>query len=60
MLWVVLCLQCKCRSVGERTPPCGTPVLTLGGHVISLCYVGFASLEVVCDELNDFPWDLGL
>ena len=43
------------NSVGERTPPCGTPVfkLTLFGCVISICCVGFASLDVVCDELND-------
>ena len=33
------------NSVGERTPPFGTPV--------SICCVGFASLDVVCHELND-------
>ena len=27
--------------------------LTLFGCVISICWVGFASLDVVCDELND-------
>ena len=27
--------------------------LTLFGCVISICCVGFASLDVVCDELND-------
>ena len=40
------------NSVGERTPPCGTPhsvLLTLFGCVISICCVGFASLDVVCD-----------
>ena len=26
--------------------------LTLSGCVISICCVGFASLDVVCDELN--------
>ena len=30
--------------------------LTLFGCVISICCVGFASLDVVCDELNDFVW----
>ena len=35
------------NSVGERTPPCGTQVLNC---------VGFASLDVVCDELNDCVW----
>ena len=38
------------NSVGERTPPCGTTVLKWG--CVSICYVGFASLDVVCDELN--------
>ena len=45
------------NSVGERTPPCGlwnaSFKLTLFGCVISICGVGFASLDVVCDELND-------
>ena len=48
------------NSVGERTPPCGTPVLTLFGCVISICCVGFASLDVVCDELNDCAWNVCL
>ena len=26
------------------------------GCVISICCVGFASLDVVCDELNDCAW----
>ena len=30
--------------------------LTLFGCVISICCVGFASLDVVCDELNDCVW----
>ena len=50
------------NSVGERTPPCGKPVfkLTLFGCVISICCVGFASLDVVCDELNDCVWNVCL
>ena len=36
------------NSVGERTPPC------------SICCVGFASLSVVCDELNDCAWNVCL
>ena len=40
------------NSVGERTPPCRT----VFGCVISICCVGFASLDVVCDELNDCAW----
>ena len=48
------------NSVGERTPPCGTPVLNFG-CVISICCVGFASsLDVVCDELNDCAWNVCL
>ena len=39
------------------------------GHDLNWCswwwyacrvYVGFASLDVVCDELNDCAWNLGL
>ena len=48
------------NSVGEGTPPCGTPVLSSFGCVISICCVGFASLDVVCDELNDCAWDVCL
>ena len=50
------------NSVGERTPPCGTPFLnlTLSGCVVSICCVGFASLDVVCDELNDCAWSFCL
>ena len=43
------------NSVGERTPPRGTSVLNC---VISICCVGFASLDVVCDELNDCAWNV--
>ena len=25
-----------------------------------VCFVGFASLDVVCDELNDCAWNVGL
>ena len=28
--------------------------------MISICWVGFASLDVACDELNDCAWNLGL
>ena len=28
--------------------------------MIYICCVGFASLDVVCDELNDCAWNLGL
>ena len=31
-------------------------ILTLSGCVVSICCVGFASLDVVCDELNDCAW----
>ena len=34
--------------------------LTLYGCVVSVCYVGFASHDVVCDELYDCTWNLGL
>ena len=47
------------NSVGERTPHCGTPVLN-GRCVISICCVGFPSLDVVCDKLNDCDCNVGL
>ena len=34
--------------------------LTLFGCVISIGCVGFASLDVVCDELNDCAWNVCL
>ena len=34
--------------------------LTLYRCVVFLCYVGFASLDVVCDELYDCAWNIGL
>ena len=50
------------NSVGERTPPCGTPVLIklTSGCVVSICCVGLASLDVVCDELIDCVWNVCL
>ena len=32
----------------------------LSGCVVSICCVGFASLNVVCDELNDCAWNVCL
>ena len=34
--------------------------LTLFGCVTSICCVGFASLDIVCDELNDCAWNVCL
>ena len=34
--------------------------LTLRGCVIYVCYVGIVSLDVVCNELNECAWNLGL
>ena len=34
--------------------------LTLFGCVIYICCVGFASLDVVCDELDDCSWNVCL
>ena len=28
------------------------------GCVVSMCFVGFASLDVVCDEPNDCAWNV--
>ena len=46
------------NSVGERTPPWGTPVLN--GCVVSLCCVGFASIDVFGNELYDCAWNVSL
>ena len=34
--------------------------LTLSGCVVSICCVSFESLDVVCDELNDWAWNVCL
>ena len=34
--------------------------LTLSECVVSICCVGFASLNVVCDELNECAWNICL
>ena len=39
---------------------CAYVIVTLFGCVISICCVGFASLDVVCDELNDYVWNVCL
>ena len=41
------------NSVGERTPP-------LSGCMVSICSVGCVALDVVCDELNDYAWNICL
>ena len=43
--------------MGERTPRCGTPCFKL---MLYVCCVGFASLDVVCDEPYDCAWSVGL
>ena len=48
------------NSVGERDATLWNASfkLTLFGCVISICCVGFASLDVVCVELNDCAWNV--
>ena len=48
------------NSVGEKTPSCGLLKLKWFGCVISICCVCFASLDVVCYELNDCAWNVCL
>ena len=49
------------NSVGERTLPWKASFkLTLFGCMIYISCVGFASLDVVCDELNDYAWKVCL
>ena len=50
------------NSAAESTPPCGTPVLNwrcdLMCDLYMLCRLG--SLDIVCDELDDYARNLGL
>ena len=48
------------NSVGERKMWNASFKLTLSGYVVAICCVGFASLDVVCDELNDCAWNVCL
>ena len=48
------------NSVDERTLWNASFKLTLFGCVISICCVCFASLDVVCDELSDYAWNVCL
>ena len=48
------------NSVGERTLRNASFKLTLYGCVVSACCVGFASFDVLCNELNDCAWNVGL
>ena len=48
------------NSVGERTLHVWNASfkLTLSGCVVSICCVGFSSLDVVRDELHDCAWNV--
>ena len=48
------------NSVGERTSPRGMSSfqLMLYGCVVLVCCIGFVSLGVVCDELNECAWNV--
>ena len=46
------------KSVGDRTPPCGTPLLNW--RCVSKCGVCFASFDVVCDVFDNGMWDVCL
>ena len=50
------------NSVGERTTNLwnASLKLTLYGCVVAVCCVGFARLDVVCDELYDCVWNICL
>ena len=50
------------KSVGERTPPWGTPVLILdlfGGFVV-ICCVCFPAFGVIRNVFDDCVWDVGV
>ena len=49
------------NSVGERDATLWNASFKLTcGCVISICCVGFASLNVVCGKLNDCAWNVCL
>ena len=48
------------NSVGKRTPPCGMPVLNVVRMCDSYICADFASLDVLCDELNVCAWNVCL
>ena len=50
------------NSVGESTPPCGTPVLNRRClDVWFLCCVCFASPNVIfAMKINDCAWNVGM
>ena len=58
VLLVVVCLQCICWIVLVK----GRHFVELQfwGCVMYICCVGFASLDVVWDKLNDCAWNVGL
>ena len=49
-VWLYVFLGCT------RTCECDCDVVC--GCVIYICCVGFASLDVVCDEPNDCAWNV--
>ena len=50
------------NSVGEKDAALwnASLKLTLSGCVVSICCVGFASLDAVYDKLNDGAWNVCL
>ena len=50
------------NSMGESTPPWGTPVLDWDdvecGCVVSECCVRLASSDIVCDGFDDGGWNV--
>ena len=46
------------NSVGDRTPPCGTPFLNW--RCVFECRVCFAAFNVVCDVFDNGVWDVCL
>ena len=45
------------KSVGDSTPPGGTPLLNWR-CVVSECGVSFAAFDVVCDVFDNGVWDV--
>ena len=44
------------NTVGERT----SVLICVPGCVVSVCCVGFSFLDVVCNELHDCVWNVGV
>ena len=46
------------ESMGDRTPPCGTPFLNWRCIDVLFLKVVYATFDVVCDVFDNGAWDV--